>query len=178
LRLSVDDWAFKLMEVVALRSEDPSTQVGCVILDTMGRVVSTGYNGLPRKLSTDDFTLSERPIKYQHVVHADMNAILFAERHRLEGATMYLPFPPCSNCAKSIIQSGINCVKYNSEYVFKDADGGQDIGLSMMHMAGVRVIYYTPNPVAYSVNLSSTEKGINKHPDRGIRWRNTVRGAM
>jgi dCMP deaminase len=146
LRLSVDEWAFELMKVVSLRSEDPSTKVGCVILDKVGRVVSTGYNGLPKGLKTDDFTLSERPIKYQHVVHADMNAILFAERHRLKGSTMYVPFLPCSNCAKGIIQSGISFVKYNTEYVFKDAEGGQDIGLKMMRKAGVAVIFYSPQP--------------------------------
>ena len=144
-RPSVDEWAFSIMDVVATRSEDPSTQVGCVILDDMGRIVSTGYNGLPRGLSTDQFTLSERPIKYQHVVHADANAILFAERHRLNLATMYLPFEPCCDCAKLIIQSGITTVKIRGTYTYKDESGGQDVGAAMLEAAGVAVIYWDEN---------------------------------
>jgi len=134
-----DEWAIRLMEVVATRSEDPSTQVGCVITDEQGKVVSTGYNGLPRGLSTATFTLSERPIKYQHVVHADANAILFAERYRLVGATMYVPFETCCDCSKLIIQTGIKEVVYKNHYEFKDPLGGQFIGLQMMLSAGIIV---------------------------------------
>jgi len=139
IRPSRDEWAIQLMNVVALRSEDPTTRVGCVILDTLGRVVSTGYNGLPRGLSTNDFTLAERPIKYQHVVHADINAILFAERHRLMGSTMYLSFEPCCDCSKYIIQAGVSEVVYENHYKTKDVAGGQMIGLMMLLKSNIIV---------------------------------------
>lgn len=141
-RPDVHTWAMNMVDVVSTRSEDPSTQVGAVILDTMGRVVSTGYNGLPRGLSTDEFTTSERPAKYQHIVHADLNAILFADRHALPGSTMYLPFLPCCECAKAIIQVGISRVVYKSEYRIKDERGSQDVGLKMLRKAGVRVVLF------------------------------------
>lgn len=136
------EWAYNLIEVVAQRSEDPNTKVGCIILDENNRIVSAGYNGLPKGLSEEDFTLGERPIKYQHVVHADMNAILFAERSRLVGSTMYVPFLPCCECSKAIIQSGISAVIYYNDYTFKDPMGGQNVGLRMMHEAGVKVFQF------------------------------------
>jgi len=133
------------MDVVATRSEDPHTQVGCVILDTKGRIVSVGYNGLPRGLSTRDFPLDDRPEKYAHVVHADLNAILNGERHRLEGATMYLPFPPCADCAQAIIQAGIGKVIYRAVYRSQADDARQDLAKSMLEAAQIpcfRPTYY------------------------------------
>ena len=137
-RPSFDEWAFMLIDVIKLRSEDPDTQVGCVILDDHGRLVSAGYNGLPRKLTDKEFSM-KRPMKYKHVVHADMNAILSAERHRLVGSTIYVPFLPCCECAKAIIQSGITTVKYLDDYLSKDKEANHDIGENMLKSAGVKL---------------------------------------
>lgn len=136
-----DSYAFKLIEVIKIRSQDPNTKVGCVILDSTHRVVSTGYNSLPSGLEPDQFSM-ERPDKYKHVVHADMNAILSAERHRLIGATMYVPFLPCCECSKAIIQSGISRVVYNNEYTIHDERGDQYVGQQMMLAAGIKVEFW------------------------------------
>ncbi len=47
-------WADRFMslaEHVATWSKDPSTQVGCVIVDKQNRVVSLGFNGFPRGIN-------------------------------------------------------------------------------------------------------------------------------
>ena len=137
-----DEYAMGLMNSVAIRSEDPHTKVGAVILDKKGRIVGTGYNSLPRGLSQEDFPLT-RPEKYNHIIHAELNAILFSESSRLDGATLYVSFLPCCSCAKSIVQVGISKVVYGTEYISKDGNSGQDIGLKMMQKAGIKVEQYS-----------------------------------
>jgi len=90
-------------------SKDPSTQVGAVIFDKDNRIISVGYNGLPAGVS--DVGLEDRDRKYKTIIHAEMNAIIFANRS-LDGCQIATwPFMPCSNCSSAIIQSGIvRCV--------------------------------------------------------------------
>lgn len=88
-------------------SKDPSTKVGAVIVDNDRRIVSTGYNGFPIGVGDAAELYANRDYKYEHVVHGEMNAILFARRD-LNYHTLYtVPFMPCSRCAAMIIQSGI-----------------------------------------------------------------------
>lgn len=102
------DWRFlKIAREVASWSKDPSTQVGAVIVDQANRVVSLGYNGLPRGVSDSRDLLDDRVAKYATVIHAEQNALLFASRP-VAGCTCYTwPLPPCSHCASLLIQVGI-----------------------------------------------------------------------
>jgi dCMP deaminase len=95
---------------IAAWSKDPSTQVGAVIADTRHRVVSVGYNGFPAGVDDDDTRLQDRATRLLYTVHAETNAILFAQRD-LAGCTLYTwPFMPCARCAALIIQSGLSAV--------------------------------------------------------------------
>jgi len=96
-----------LAKEVSTWSKDPSTKVGAVIVNNDNVVVSVGYNGFPRGVSDDDARLNNRELKYMMTIHAEMNAIMFANQS-LKGCTLYTyPFQPCSRCAACIIQSGI-----------------------------------------------------------------------
>lgn len=139
---SWDEYAIGLIDPIAVRSEDPDTKVGAVILDNKGRIVGTGYNSLPRGLSQEDFPLT-RPEKYSHIVHAELNAILFSDNERLEGSTLYVSFLPCRECAKCIVQVGISRVVYGTQYISKDENSGQNIGLKMLQKAGIKVEQYS-----------------------------------
>lgn len=102
-----DEYGMSLARAIAAKSKDPSTQVGCVILDPEHRVISTGFNGLPRYVPDDAKILGARDIKLNLVLHAEENALLFA-RQSLEGCTAYVwPMPPCSRCAAKFAQVGI-----------------------------------------------------------------------
>lgn len=94
---------------IALWSKDPSTKVGAVIVDDKRRVVGHGYNGFPRGVEDSEERLNNREVKYKHVVHAELNAILNS-RGSVEGCTLYVTLEPCTECAKAIIQSGIRRV--------------------------------------------------------------------
>ena len=57
-----------------------STQVSACMVDNDNKILSQGYNGLPRGCSDDDFPWdregSSLETKYPYVVHAELNAIL------------------------------------------------------------------------------------------------------
>lgn len=106
----IDKWDLRFLDMaqlVASWSKDPSTQTGAVIVDPDRRVVSVGFNGLPRGVADIDERLHNRELKYQMIVHCERNAMLFAGRD-LFGCTLYTwPFMSCSVCAAMVIQAGI-----------------------------------------------------------------------
>ncbi len=105
-----DSRFLKLAEEIAKWSKDPSTQVGAVIVDEDNRIVSTGYNGFPKGIKDTKGRLDNREKKLQFVIHAEHNAILFANRS-LVGCTLYVtPMMPCARCATVVIQTGIKRV--------------------------------------------------------------------
>jgi len=131
----------KLCKEISTWSKDPSTQVGSVITDGI-RFVSLGFNGLPGKIPDHEQILHNREVKLRHILHAEINAMCFADRHNLEGCTMYTyPFLPCCGCASQIIQKGISrvvslvCQKKRWENNLKESN-------YFMKMASVEVIEY------------------------------------
>jgi dCMP deaminase len=87
-------------------SKDPSTKTGAVIVDVQKRVVSVGYNGFPAQV-VDDARLDCRELTYEIIIHAEVNALMFAQRPVI-GCTLYTsPFMSCSRCAALLIQAGI-----------------------------------------------------------------------
>lgn len=98
----------ELSDVIARWSKDPSRGVGAVIVSPSRQIVATGFNGLPRGIEDRPERL-ERPVKYDLIVHAEMNAIVQCARNGVTpvGSTIYTSFSPCVHCTLSIIQSGI-----------------------------------------------------------------------
>lgn len=99
-----------MADLVATWSKDRSTQVGCVIVDAYERrILSVGYNGFPRGVDDDVEDRHERPAKYAWTEHAERNAIFNAASLgvRLSESTIYMPWFPCVDCARAIIQAGI-----------------------------------------------------------------------
>lgn len=107
-----DEYFMKIAETVALKSKDPSSKMGCVIVAPDKRVVSLGYNGLIRGADESKMTLSERPMKYRFAIHSEMNAVIFA-REDLNGCTIYNRVATCDNCLKYCLQAGIKRFVYN-----------------------------------------------------------------
>ena len=54
--ISWDEYFMGMAVLSALRSKDPSTQVGAVIVNDENKVVSIGYNGMPRNIADEDLT--------------------------------------------------------------------------------------------------------------------------
>ncbi len=105
-----DERFLELASTVSTWSKDPSTKVGSVITDDNRRIISVGYNGFPKGVRDFEHRLNDREVKYKFMVHAERNAIIFANTS-LQDAIMYTyPFMPCCECAGIIIQSGIKKV--------------------------------------------------------------------
>jgi len=100
-----------MADTIAGWSKDPSTKVGCVIIDSDTRaILSMGYNGFPRGVEDRAEWYEDREYKYPVVVHAEINAIVTSTT-RLTGATLYCNIGlPCPDCAGPIIQAGISKV--------------------------------------------------------------------
>ena len=90
-------------------SRDRSKKVGAVITDKTGAVRAIGYNGFPKGASEENDSRHERPAKYLWTEHAERNAIYEAARIgiSLDGCTMYVPWFPCMDCARALVQAGM-----------------------------------------------------------------------
>ncbi len=117
--ISWDEYFMGVAQLASMRSKDPSTQVGCCIVDEQNRILSTGYNGFPQGCNDDEFPWgrdeAEGETKYPFVVHAELNAILNNRGKSLQGARLYVGLFPCNECAKAIIQAGVSEVIYLSD---------------------------------------------------------------
>ncbi len=117
--LSWDEYFMGIAMLSARRSKDPSTQVGACIVSPENRILSVGYNGMPRCCSDDDFPWERQgealSTKYLFVCHAELNAILNYSGGSLRGSRIYTTLFPCNECAKALIQSGITEVIYASD---------------------------------------------------------------
>ncbi len=117
--ISWDEYFMGVALLSAKRSKDPSTQVGACIVNEKNKIVGAGYNGLPIGCDDDDFPWEKQgdflQTKYPFVCHAELNAILNNIGMDLKGCKIYTALFPCNECAKAIIQSGINEVVYLSD---------------------------------------------------------------
>jgi dCMP deaminase len=125
---------------VASRSKDPTTKVGCIVTSKDKVVVASGYNGIPQGVR-DLPERMERPAKYLWTAHAEENAVALAARvgASLRDGYAYVTHHPCSRCARSLIQAGIQVV-----YVDKGKTNMPqeefDVAKEMFTEAGVYVI--------------------------------------
>ncbi|OQR82125.1 deoxycytidylate deaminase [Achlya hypogyna] len=118
--LSWDDYFMSVAFLSAMRSKDPSTQVGACIVNAEKKIVGIGYNGFPNGCDDDALPWARQgasPLetKYPYVCHAEMNAILNKNSSSVHNCTIYVALFPCNECAKLIIQSGIKSVIYYSD---------------------------------------------------------------
>jgi len=118
--------------LVAQWSKDPSTKVGCILVNPASQVVvATGFNGFARGIEERNMVEEPdkhgsthlysdglnsrwltRPEKYLWVEHAERNAIYNAARNGQAtlGTIAYMNYNPhciCPDCARAIIQAGI-----------------------------------------------------------------------
>jgi dCMP deaminase len=135
----------RIAEEVRSWSKDPGTKVGCVLVSDR-RMIATGYNGFPSSLSDSLELYEDRNYKLAVTVHAEANAILNAAKNgaRTEGATAYVTFPPCSQCAASLIQAGITGVICPDPATAPERwRASFTLANQMLYEAGVTFLYYS-----------------------------------
>ena len=142
--ISWDEYFMGIASLSALRSKDPSTQVGACVVDQDHKVVSIGYNGMPRRIEDKVLPWGHGEgleSKYLYVCHAEFNAILNTRNgSALNGCSIYVTLFPCNECAKAIIQVGIREVVYLSD---KHADDTIYLASrKLLELAGVKLRAY------------------------------------
>lgn len=168
--ISKDCMYMSMCYLIAMRSKDPNSQVGAVIVDKYGRILSLGYNGLPDGCDDDDYPWertaeSDLDTKYPYVVHAELNAILNYKGESLRGSTLYVSMFPCNECAKAIIQSGIRNVIYQ-ENKYPDSDSTKAT-LRMFSSTGVICRQYK-GKLVYGILANSPLKTNTVNQDQDI----------
>ena len=75
--ISWDEYFMGIALLSAMRSKDPSTQVGACIVNAQNKIMSVGYNGLPLGCDDDLFPWEREGddfnTKYPYVCHAELN---------------------------------------------------------------------------------------------------------
>jgi dCMP deaminase len=130
----------------ATKSPDTSRKTGCVIVlhpsaEFNGTRIIPGHNTFPHGVFITPARL-ERPHKYTFTEHAERNAIYEAARNGISlfGSSIFLPWFPCADCARAIVQSGIRqLVGYEPDwteerYGFRDAE-------TILKEGGVEIVY-------------------------------------
>lgn len=122
-RPSWDEYFSAIAGVVATRADCTRAQHGAVIVRDH-RIVATGYNGAPAgqpgcatssacpRGRTSAAVKPHLAPDYTDciAVHAEANALLYADRDKTEGAILYITGEPCVGCKKLIAGAGIEKV--------------------------------------------------------------------
>lgn len=120
-RPSWDEVWMQVADTVALRSRCSRAQIGAVVVSKDQRVSSTGYNGpaasFPNEGECIDWcprAQGTAPLDNMYdacpSIHAEANALLYVDRSRIEGGTIYITDVACMQCAKLVSNSGVSRV--------------------------------------------------------------------
>lgn len=130
MRLDWDDYFLGIARAVAARADCTRRQVGAVVVDAQHRIVSTGYNGAPAgrpgcltagacPRGLESLESVPRDSSYDTgagsciAVHAEANALLYADGIRTRGAVLYCTDKPCDGCQRLIEGAGISRVAHS-----------------------------------------------------------------
>jgi dCMP deaminase len=117
--LSWDEYFMGIAVFTSLRSKDPNSKVGAVIVNDENHILGTGYNGFVAGVDETNFSWEREgewlDTKYPYVVHAEANAILSSTASDLSHCRIYSTLFPCNECAKKIAQKKIKEVIYLSD---------------------------------------------------------------
>lgn len=125
-RIGWDEYFMQMVSITLKRSTCLRRQAGAVLVK-QNRVISTGYNGVPRGLEHCEVVgclrnklkiPSGQRQEICRAAHAEENTIVQCALHGVstKGATLYTTFTPCTQCAKMIINAGIKRVVCASNY--------------------------------------------------------------
>ena len=116
-----DQW-MRVAFAVAEMGTCPRRNVGALILDSFGHILSTGYNGMPRGMTScglsqcDGLSMpSGQGLDRCLAVHAEQNALL--QCRSIGGARILVTTTsPCIHCIKMLLNTPIEDIVYHDHY--------------------------------------------------------------
>jgi dCMP deaminase len=102
--------------VIADRGTCSRRQVGCVLADDRGTIVSWAYNGALAGFAHCEPHTDYQPCETSE--HAERNAIYWCARNgiKTDGLNAWCTDSPCHGCARGLVQAGIKSVTYARVY--------------------------------------------------------------
>ena len=111
--------------------------VGAVLVDKDRRVIGTGYNGFPAGINDSEERLLDKQLKRNLMIHAELNCVLNSVSDTA-GSTLYITRFPCHECAKIVIQKGIERVaSAPPEFDHESWGWSHKLASSMLKEAGI-----------------------------------------
>lgn len=108
------DDVFMLQAIaLSLRSKDPSTQCGAIIVTQENEPLGSGFNG-PPTLIPDSMVDFDTPAKYPFIIHAEANAMDFAGTGGMRGARLIVTARPCSRCTLRMVREQLAEIVYGA----------------------------------------------------------------
>ena len=116
MRPSLGETMLRIALELSKRSTCSKLSVGCVFTDTNGRILATGYNGVPRGLThciehPCSGSLAPRGADLCQAVHAESNALIQCRTPDLI-ETCYTTHMPCMRCMKELMNTGCKHIVY------------------------------------------------------------------
>lgn len=150
--MTLPSWDDRWMDVARLAatwSADRSRKVGAVIVNARNELVSLACNGFPDGVDANVECRHQRPAKYQWTEHAERNALYTAAANGTptRGCSIYVPWYPCADCARAIVQSGL-VAAIVIEPDWQDPVFASDFAVvrQMLSEAGIAVRFLPGNP--------------------------------
>ena len=139
-----------LAETVAARSPDEETKVGVLLINNKtGAILATGYNGFVRG-ADDEHLPRTRPLKYEYMIHGEMNLLINCAKHGISTEDCYLvsTMTPCKLCMRLMVNAGITGVVAKEKYRdFEEILHMQDVSVEwQVGDEGFYEIKYCPRP--------------------------------
>ena len=105
-----------LAKFLAMRTDDPTTGVGAVIVNEKMEILGLGWNGFPKKARYGEFARAsdkdtDKPNKkYPYVIHAEQNALMMRNTKNIKGGMLFVTRIPCNECTPLLEMLGIEKV--------------------------------------------------------------------
>ena len=127
VRPSIEQTMLRVAAVLALRSTCTRRQVGCVLTDSLGRILSTGYNGVARgqphcidKPCPGAMFGSGQRLDLCQAIHAEQNALLQCKDvDKID--TCYVTCSPCVTCTKLLLNTPCQRIVFAEVYEHKES---------------------------------------------------------
>lgn len=120
-RISKEEYALRLAETAAMRSEDPFYQVGAAALTGKARVIATAYNGLLPGVTMDEDWWNDKEGRKPYMIHAEQNLCTLFKAGEVDLVAVTLQ--PCPDCLRLLMAHGVKKVVYRQRHagsIFSD----------------------------------------------------------
>lgn len=160
-----DETWMRTAEIVAQRSVCAGRKVGAAIAGPTNRYLCTGYNSPPAGFDHGDLDCSTWCVRQQTdvrgttyegcpSVHAETNAIIQADRHLIEGGTLYVTSACCWDCGKIVANSGVFRVVMQVDWE-RDAHRNPQTTIDFLKDCGLKVDLWQDRSITFSSTSSS-----------------------